>query len=147
MILERRDWFLWLVSSIVWRIPGRDFAYIEELWTRWSPDLSLDAKYMTELKTCLRDSLPAPLGYYRALRPSPAVAALTRELAENPISVPTLYLGGADDGCITYALGEGQEQFFSAGFKSECVESAGHFMHVERPEWIANRLLEWFAGA
>jgi hypothetical protein len=24
MILERRDWVLWMISSVVWRIPGRD---------------------------------------------------------------------------------------------------------------------------
>ena len=26
MILEQRDWLLWAISSVVWRIPGRDSA-------------------------------------------------------------------------------------------------------------------------
>lgn len=127
------------------RIVKHDFAYIDELWARWSPGLTPDPAYMRELKQCLERSLPAPLGYYRALRPSAAANRRQRDMDENPLEVPTLYLCGADDGCISYAAGAGQEKYFARGFESEAVEDAGHFIQLERPGWLARRLVQWFS--
>ena len=47
---------------------------VDRLWRRWSPNYTPNPDYLRELKHCLRASMPAPLGYYRALRPSRTIA-------------------------------------------------------------------------
>ncbi len=83
------------------RLAGaRDLALIDRLWRAWSPGLVLDEPRRAELHACLAASLPAPLGYYRAMvRP---LSGLRRRVAGGwrPIATPLLQLHGEEDGCI-----------------------------------------------
>jgi pimeloyl-ACP methyl ester carboxylesterase len=115
----------------------RDYALIDTLWRGWSPGYEADPEYMAELKQCLRASMPGPLAHYRALRAFPP-----RPLIE----VPLLHLHGSNDGCIAFELGAGQERYFAAEFSSEKLEGLGHFLHLEAPDRIAGRILD-FLGA
>jgi pimeloyl-ACP methyl ester carboxylesterase len=118
-----------------------DFALIERLWRDWSPGFRPEPGYLDELKRCLSESMPAPLEYYRALlRPPGALRARLRAAAK--IGAPTLYLHGREDGCIGPELAEGQARYF-ASLKAEVLEGAGHFLHLERPEAVAARVVEW----
>jgi pimeloyl-ACP methyl ester carboxylesterase len=114
-----------------------DFAFIDALWRRWSPGYQPDPEYMHELKQCLRASMPGPLAHYRALRPFPA---------RPRIEVPLLHLHGANDGCIAFAAGAGQERYFAAEFSSEQLADVGHFLHLEAPERVASRILAFLAS-
>ena len=117
---------------------ARDFALIDLLWRRWSPDLDLDRASRESLHACLRASWPAPLLYYRHA----ARAAMKREpLAK--IGVPTLQLQGARDGCIAPSACRGQARGFTGDFREEVVPSVGHFMHVEAPALVADRAIAW----
>src|SRR5262249_18259576 len=115
------------------------------LWRRWSPSYTPDRAYMRELKECLRASMPAPLAHYRALRGT-LLPPRTPNDRPRRIQVPVLYLHGAQDGCIAYETGSGQERYFEAEFRSERLSGVGHFLHLEDPEGVAARILEFAAG-
>lgn len=57
------------------------------------------------------------------------------------MAVPTLTLMGADDGCVGADLLDGQEAFWSAPVEQEVLEGCGHFLHLERPKEVAERVV------
>jgi pimeloyl-ACP methyl ester carboxylesterase len=124
-------------------LPRQDFGMIDWLWRRWSPSFTPDTEYMRELKSCLQASMPSPLGYYRALRPSTTRLRQALLDARVPIYVPLLHLHGADDGCISYAMSEGQDRYFKAEFHSEPLPGVGHFLHLEAPQQVAQAILDF----
>jgi len=90
--------------------------------------------------------LRSALRYYRdTLDPRYRVPALDsiRTQQNAPIRVPTLYLHGADDGCIGVEVSEGVERGFTGPFEKRVIPDAGHFPHQERQEEF-NRLLLTF---
>ncbi len=127
----------WLSERVVAR---RDFALVDRLWKGWSPGYTPEASYMRELKDCLARSMPAPILYYRAI-----ASSLRAELGRRPrrIEVPTLYLHGADDGCIGAEIARGQERFFRAPLRSVVVARAGHFLHLEAAAEVEREILAW----
>ena len=90
--------------------------------------------------------MPAPIEYYRAMfwPPVEAVQRLKEGAAEGRrVVVPCLYLHGADDGCVSFELARDQERYFAAGVESELLARCGHFLQLERPDAVAERILEW----
>lgn len=124
-----------------------DFAYVDELWRRWSPGFTKDPDYTRELKACLRASMPAPLGYYRSVRPSRTRLRQARLDARVRIYVPLLHLHGADDGCIAFEMSEGEAEYFKGEFHSESLPGLGHFLHLEDPQRIAGLVLDFIGPA
>jgi pimeloyl-ACP methyl ester carboxylesterase len=98
---------------------------------------------------CLRASWPAPLLYYRAMfRP---IGAAVRRLRPTTgiarrLTVPILYLHGADDGCIAPAASRGAERYFASEYRAEIIDGAGHFLAAECPDEIATRATAWMRG-
>jgi len=141
----RQSWYM-----LLFQVPGaerivraRELALIDRLWRAWSPHLSLDDNRRAELHACLRASLPAPLEYYRALvRP---LAGLRARLAawSSPIEAPLLQLHGAEDGCILPPR-DPDDRYFRAR-TLEVVRNTGHFLHLEQPGPIAERVAGWLA--
>lgn len=146
-----RSWymaFLQLPTATMLARAG-DFALIDWLWRRWSPGYRLPALLRAELHACLAASWPAPALYYRALtRPLPAAIARLApgSPARTPIAVPTLYLHGADDGCIGAGAGVRAGRWFAGPYEREVLSGAGHFLAAERPETTADRAAAWFAA-
>ncbi|HVV81595.1 MAG TPA: alpha/beta fold hydrolase [Kofleriaceae bacterium] len=144
-----RSWYM-----LFFQLPGaprlaraRDFALVDRLWRRWSPRHRLPPALRAELHACLAASWPAPLLYYRALlRPfGPAVARVRRDSpAATPSTVPTLYLHGADDGCIGVDAERDADRYFAGPYRFEVLAGAGHFLAAERPEDVAARADAWF---
>jgi len=134
-----------LVSELFVR--RQNFRYIDELWQRWSPNLKHDPVFHEELKLCLRQSMPAPLDYYRAItRPlGPAIERLTNpHRAEREIHIPTLHIQGGADGCIGSECLQGQSRFYKGPFQEVIVPNAGHFLHLEEPERVGELIKDWF---
>ncbi len=143
-----RSWYM-----LFFQVPGaerlaaaRDFALIDRLWRTWSPGYVLPAALQAELRSCLRASWPAPLLYYRAIfRPwAEAVRRLRPDTGiARRITVPTLYLHGVDDGCITPAASRGSERYFAGPYRAELVSGAGHFLAAEVPDAVATQVAAW----
>lgn len=129
-----------------------DMAFLDRLWQDWSPgyDASEDLR---NVKQCLRGegNLAAAIGYYRADEPGlrhfaadGAYAAEEQALASGGRQ-PTLYLHGNRDGCIGLSLVQDAGRHLAAGSRMEVVEG-GHFLQVEKPAAVNDRVLAWVSA-
>jgi pimeloyl-ACP methyl ester carboxylesterase len=124
-------------------------AFIDRLWADWSPGYDA-AEDLSFVKDCLaeRANLSAAIEYYRAgLASSPAdncagFQAEHEALAKTPPQ-PTLYLHGAQDGCIGADLVGDAQGHLSTGSRASIVDGTGHFLQLERPDRINEEILAW----
>lgn len=134
----RASWYMGLLQ-----VPGSghlaaldDFALIDRLWRAWSPGYRLPETDRIALHQTLRASMPAPVLYYRhTLRRA-------RELLTMPtplITVPTLALHGADDRCVLPPT-RAESRYFDAPFERAVLPGVGHFLHLEAPAIVAERI-------
>lgn len=148
----RRSWYMFFFQ-LPW-IPERvlvkdDFAFIERLWRDWSPGWDAPPERIAEVKRSFRTpgTVRAALAYYRALlrdaarNPSDYRTSLRRSL--HMIETPTLVLAGKDDGCMGIEVFKGSERAFRGTFHFEVIPNAGHFMHLEKPEQVEGRIMEF----
>lgn len=148
---QRRSWYMFFFQHPLAElaVAHDDFGFIERLWQDWSPGWRYPADEMEALKATFRSPgvLQAALGYYRAtLNPAnqdPALSEIQAQIAMSPVSVPTLYLHGARDGCIGVELADGMEALFPAGLRKVVVPDAGHFVHAERPDEVNQVVLDF----
>jgi pimeloyl-ACP methyl ester carboxylesterase len=133
-------------------VPNDDFAFIDYLWSYWSPGYTPDPAFMRALKDTLASpgSTEAAIGYYRAMLgttpPDPSLADVTAAGA-GPMPVPTLYLHGQDDGCMGVELADRAllDALFPEGSDVQVVPASGHFLHLEQPADVNGRILEFLA--
>ena len=147
----KRSWYMFFfqVALADWVVGTDDLAFIARLWEDWSPgyDATVD---MAHVRDALGDPahLAAALGYYRATwgtdAPAPKYAALQGLQAGAPPQ-PTLYLHGADDGCIGAEFASGVASELSPGSASMVLDGCGHFLQVERPDDVNLRIIEFLA--
>ena len=119
--------------------PHATSRLIDRLWKKWSPEVTVSAEQRASLRECLAASWPAPLEYYRDMRRNakrdlPALRA--------PIEVPLLYLHGANDGCVLPPTIDDRERFADE-YEREVIDGLGHFMHVEDPHGLCDRIDRW----
>ncbi len=126
-------------------VAADDFAYIRRLWRRWSPGLAPDPQHLDAVIACLRVSLPSALAYYRTFRSREVRRGFRQRwfAGDARLRVPTTYLHGTEDGCMSAALAVGQERLYDAPFEYVPVAGAGHFAHLERPEVLAEVIARW----
>ena len=98
--------------------------------------------------------MQAALGYYWALADPRRVGTPEWEEEQEaawgaPIPQPTLYLHGTQDGCQRVSAGQVERatDYLGEGSESELVEGVGHFMLVEKPEEINQRILNFLGKA
>jgi len=142
-----RSWYM-----TEFQIPGHgeeilrrdDFALVERLWNLWSPDWNADDELIEGVKETFRtgDTVEAALQYYKDFFDM-FMSRQRSEVGVSGVDVPTLLLAGAHDGCISADLFEGTTDCFDARADLEIVSRAGHFLHAERPDHVADRILEF----
>jgi pimeloyl-ACP methyl ester carboxylesterase len=149
----RRFFYVWLfqIGDMAERtLPIEDWAFVRRLWREWSPGWEPPPQHVDEVVRTLAmpGVLETALGYYRALfdaaRVDPSRAALLRAVEEDDIQVPTLLLMGERDGCISPQMAAGGEDVFVGPYRVDVLEGCGHFLHLERPDDVARRILAWF---
>lgn len=121
-----------------WLVRRNDYAYLDALWRRWSPGFTPPPERMAAVRRTFAASMPAPVLMYR----DGDFAGDAR-----PVRAPTLFLAGADDGCIAPAMADGQERLFTGPYAHEIVPRAGHFLHLKQPEPVGRRIVEWLVAS
>jgi pimeloyl-ACP methyl ester carboxylesterase len=126
-------------------------AFIDRLWADWSPGYH-PGGHLTRVKQSLRQpaNLAAALGYYRVGAPGTPGApqpdaryAAEQEAAGRQAPQPTLYLHGANDGCIAADLARRAGPFLAPSSRMIVIGDAGHFLHLEKPGEVNNHILAW----
>lgn len=137
----RASWYMGVfqLPGSEWLVRRGDLALVDRLWRAWSPGLTLPATDRAQLHACLRDSLPAPLAYYR-IRPGALREQLA--LARTPIATPLLALHGERDGCILPPR-EADAHRFTGLYERGTFGGLGHFLHLEDPHAVAARVSAW----
>ncbi|MDZ7689528.1 MAG: alpha/beta hydrolase [Halobacteriales archaeon] len=145
-----RSWYM-----TFFQIPGLaeetlrrdDFALVERLWNLWSPNWDYTDERIDEVRETFRaeNTVEAALLYYRALFED-ALSVPADSMRVAGIEAPTLLVGGRNDGCITPRAFEDAEDCYEGRFELEMVGGAGHFMHAEKPDAVADAVLEFVEG-
>ncbi len=128
-------------------VGGDGMPFLDGLWRDWSPGYD-PSEDLAHVKESLRapENLSAAIGYYRAmLDPSRHLPRYADEQAATgqPPPQPTLYLHGRDDGCLGADLVAGSERDLSASSRAEVIDGVGHFLHLERPDEINAKIIDW----
>ena len=146
---QRRSWYMFFFQTRLAEIAIQlnDFAFFDRLWREWSPGYVLAASDRSALNETFGQPgvLTQALAYYRQLftPPSdPAVQAL-EALASGPIAVPSLYLHGTEDGCMSAQLSEGMEAMFTHGLERVVMSGVGHFLHLEQPDTVLSHVVRF----
>jgi pimeloyl-ACP methyl ester carboxylesterase len=133
-------------------VPAANFAYLGFLLRRWSPGWKIPPGILAEVKH--RFAAPgvvhAALSYYRQAQDRDSSAGKqSAQLLLKPISVPTLGLYGANDGCIGADIFERSmpSSDFLASLHMARIDHAGHFFHLEQPSMVNALLLDWLTEA
>ncbi len=150
---QKRSWYMYFFQTPFAEaaLAHEDFAFIKHLWRDWSPDYHCPDADMEALIETFKEPgvVEAALGYYRCMfQPElqdPALADEQMQFGFAPIAVRTLYLHGANDGCIGGYLAAGMEEMLPAGLTKVTIEGAGHFMHVEKPDEVNRAVMEFLA--
>ncbi|MFE0258359.1 alpha/beta fold hydrolase [Streptomyces sp. NPDC059010] len=149
---QRRSWYMYFFQTAIAEaaVAFDDFAFIDRLWREWSPGYELSEVERAALKETFRAPgvLRETLGFYRQLFTPPAdeAARIMEARASGAITVPSLYLHGADDNCMSVELSEGMDALFTNGLERVVVPDAGHFLHLEQPKPVADHILGFLNG-
>lgn len=139
------SWYT-LVNQIPWLPEAVLGRFVPLLWSRWSPgyDAAEDLRYLWQSLNS-RARRTAAVRYYRAnaqpWRRQSAYRPEQRAAMKVP-KVPTMYLHGAEDGCVRSAVVEQARPLVE---EAHVIPGSGHFLHLERPEAV-NQLISSFIG-
>ena len=144
-------------------VASDQMSFLDRLWHDWSPGYDA-GEDLARVKESLREpaNLAAAVGYYRAAgatggsggssgaADSPAGTAARyaaeEQAAGRQAPLPTLYLHGATDGCISAELARGAERLLAPSSRMVVIEDAGHFLHLEKPAEVNEHILAWISG-
>jgi len=154
-----RSWYIiffqlpWLPERV---LRARDFALVESLWRTWSPTWDVPEERLAAVKETFREqgTVEAALTYYRQFGRQAAEKLLDDAIARRfpgeegdgdggGIEVPALVVAGRQDGCIGHELFDDAEAAFAGRCRCVKLTDAGHFMHHERPDVVADEILSF----
>ncbi|GAB3002594.1 alpha/beta fold hydrolase [Mycobacterium bourgelatii] len=146
----KRSFYIWFIQQVglaetALLQPG----FWESLWADWSPgyDATQDILWLREHVTA--ETISGVINPYRAtFNPEFADPASEKEAAAtfSPPTIPTLYLHGTTDGGLgAELLGGVPDHLPTPGSAFDLIDGVGHFLHLEKPDLIAERICSWLA--
>ena len=148
----RRSWYVFVFQTPLAELAVglEDHAFLDKLWADWSPgyDGAWDVARVKE-SISAEANLSAAIGYYRAMfsGPSEDSAAAAAQAAGDAVAPqPTLYLHGAEDGCMGVNVIGPVTDHLGPGSELVIVDGAGHFLHLEQPDLVNRHILGFLAG-
>lgn len=148
----KRSWYIWFFGTPLADIafPGADFAIIDQLWADWSPNFDPGPEFMKDLKAIFAvDNGQAAMGYYRdAFHGRSTPDGEAAQMAGGAMPIPMLYFHGRNDGCLGFDLIDEAALKSSLGDGGDyvIVEDAGHFMHLEKPDEVNAKIIDFLKG-
>jgi pimeloyl-ACP methyl ester carboxylesterase len=138
-----RSWYIGYFQ-LPW-LPERSASWVlPRLWRRWSPGYGAEEDLRhVDAAIGTPEGWRAALGPYRALR-SVRVPARYADLHRHWLQLPrlpSLYLHGRTDGCMSAAFMRWVAPALPDGSEVAVVENAGHFLQLEQPDEVADRVL------
>jgi pimeloyl-ACP methyl ester carboxylesterase len=145
----QRSWYIFFFQNPLadLAVGMDDLEFIARLWRDWSPGYD-----GTEDVAHVRDAIGQPerlaaaIGYYRAMfQPDLQTPELQpqQDACSANTPQPTLYLHGADDGCMSVEWAAGAKAYLPAdGSRVEIVADAGHFLLLEQPTVVNGLIVE-----
>jgi pimeloyl-ACP methyl ester carboxylesterase len=144
-----RNWYMYF--QLLPRVSEASLPrLIPLLWSRWSPgyDAREDVEHVFAA-LAPPGHATAALDYYRALylpwMRSREYAHEQSHVFDAP-PVPLLYLQGDRDGCLLPALAERAAAALPPSCEFELVRGAGHWLHLEQPEYVNQRIADFVDG-
>lgn len=134
---------------IAYKLPGAtkrfakdDFAALDAIYERWSPDFDWPASEFESAKNSFSSPgcLDAAFGYYRALSAKLPPGMRTK------ITVPSLVIGGNDDPIASEENFEASRRRFT-GEVDVAMVRGGHFLHREYPDDFYDVLMRFLETA
>ena len=115
-----------------------DPVWLDQLHAEWSPGLERPEWPAVKAVLAQPGVGEAVHGWYRD--------DFEATTATGDVRVPTLMLHGERDGCIRPACFRGFADRFPAGLDLEQIPDVGHWLHCERPDAIAERILGFLSA-
>jgi pimeloyl-ACP methyl ester carboxylesterase len=145
-----RSWYI-MYFQLPW-LPERSASWVvPRLWRQWSPGYRADEDLRhVDAAIGASERWRAAIGYYRALGRDSRLPAQYAELHRHWLSaprLPTLYLHGRDDGCLTSAYAHWADRVLPDGSEVAIVEQVGHFLQLEQPDTVARRIIDFVGRA
>jgi len=151
----QRQWYHWFMATArgaqAVRDDPRGFAHVH--WTNWSPPGWFDEATFARVARAFGnpDWVDVTLHSYRArwdeAAPDPASVWLEEAVkASETLSLPALYIQGAEDGVNPPSATTAVPEKFSGPFAFVTLPGVGHFPQRERPEAVADLLVTLFTG-
>ena len=147
---SRHWWYQWFMTTDrgaeAVRADPKGFA--RQQWNTWSPPGWFDdAEFEATAKSFEnRDWLNITLNAYRGRWKTESADGRYDPLGERlgsieTISTPTLMIQGSADMCDPPSESEGQERYFTGGYRRVLLDGVGHFPAREAPNEVANEVV------
>lgn len=147
----RRSFYIWFIQQ-----PGMaetvllEAGFWEQLWADWSPGYDATADLAELRRHVGAANIAAVINPYRAsFQPELADPDALAEAAAtlNAPQLPTYCLHGSADGAIgAELLGAVESHLPAPGSAFEIIDGGGHFLHLERPELLRDKIFRWLDG-
>jgi pimeloyl-ACP methyl ester carboxylesterase len=130
-------------------VAANDYDFIVRWWRDASPEYDPPVEIIESVKATFRmpGVLTSALNYYRhTFHPanrSPVLDALREKIATTPIPVPALAFHGTRDRPGRTPAFERMDKHFAAGLEKVVIPGTGHFIHLERPDEINAKIVEF----
>jgi len=130
-------------------VAANDYDFIVRWWRDASPEFEPPADVIESVKRTFRvpGVLTSALNYYRhTFHPAnraPALNAMREKVASTPIPIPALAFHGTRDRPGRMPAFERMDPYFGAGLEKIVIPGTGHFVHLERPNEVNSKILEF----